>query len=723
MNITTYPCRSALSKIAIAMTTISISSVAMAQTIQSVSVNQANAQTTELYIDFAGNPVEPIAYQQDNPNRLVLDFNGASNTVNKLQRFNQGSVKDVSTVSSGNTTRMVIGLNDSANFSTRVQGNRLVVSMTSGISANNIAPTPGSVGTVTGGNHVTAPLNTMNVRVNPLLSPNNITSRQANYDGLSSLNFSPSGNGGGNVTINVNNENIPLDVQRSGDELIVRMTGATIPNHLLSNTAGNGLVRNIVTNNQGRNGVIRIAMQGDYEYKAYQSGSQLNISIEPPKKLREPTLEERTYSGAPISMDFQNMDVRQILFVLGEHTNTNIVASDSVTGTATLRLINVPWDQALDIILKSKGLDKRTNGNVIWVAPAKELAKQEADELISIKEKEELDPVRTEYIRLNYAKAEDLRTMIESRRGNSNDRNTSLLSSRGTVTIDARTNTLIVQDTSHSLANIRDLIKQLDIPVKQVMIEARIVSATDTFSKELGVSWGVLSNGIGSNRHLLVGGSQQTLWDLKTPSWSGTTPTYTISRPDNLSVNLGVANPTGRIAFGLLSISDMLLDLELTAMQADNKGEIISSPKVLTTDKQKAKIMSGTQIAYQEAAASGATSTSWVEAALSLEVTPNITPEGRIGMDLNIENGRPIQAVDGSVAIEKDSIQTNVIVDDGQTVVLGGVFKNTSGNTVNKVPFLGDLPYVNRLFKKTVKVDNKSELLIFITPKLVNDRR
>lgn len=726
MNITTYPCRSSLSKMAIALTTISISSVAMAQTIQGVSVNQPTAQTTELHVDFAGSPVEPTAYQLDNPSRLVLDFPNVSNAVaSRVQNFHQGSVKDVSTITSGNVTRLVVGLNNQANFTTRLQGNRLVVSMTSGIMANNIAPTPGQVGTVSGNSAVTAPSDTMMVRVNPLLSPNNVVARQYNYDGLSSISFNPSGNGGGNVAISVNNENIPLDVQRSGDELVIRMTGATIPTHLLKNTVvNNGLVRSIVANNQGRNGVIRVAMQSDYEYRAYQSGNQLNISIEPPKKLRQPTLEERTYTGAPISMDFQNMDVRQILFVLGEHTNTNIVASDSVTGSATLRLINVPWDQALDIILKSKGLDKRVNNNVIWVAPAKELAIQEADELRTIKEKEELDPVRTEYIRLNYAKADDLRAMIESRRGSNENRDgTSLLSKRGTVTIDDRTNTLIIQDTSASLANIRELIKQLDIPVKQVMIEARIVSATDKFSKSLGVSWGVLSNGVGSNRNLLVGGSQQTIWDLKTPSISDGSATYSITRPDNLSVNLGANNPTGRIAFGLLSISDMLLDLELSAMQADNKGEIISSPKVLTTDKKKAKIMSGTQIAYQEASASGATATSWIEAALSLEVTPSITPEGRIGMDLLIENGAPISAPDGSVAIRKDSVQTNVVVDDGQTVVLGGVFRNNLDNQVEKVPFLGDLPYIDRLFKRTVKRDEKEELLIFITPKLVNDKR
>ncbi len=320
--------------------------------------------------------------------------------------------------------------------------------------------------------------------------------------------------------------------------------------------------------------------------------------------------------------------------------------------------------------------------------------------------------------------------MIESRRSATNDSgNGSLLSPRGTVTIDARTNTLIVQDTAEVIGNIRELVSKLDIPVRQVMIEARIVSANDGFSKEMGVKWGILSNGVHKNRDLLVGGSQQTLWDLKKYDMQTITvngqsisyPEYTITRPDNLNVNLGtVADPAGRIAFGLLSISDLLLDLELSAMQADNKGEVISSPKVLTADKQTAKVMSGTQIPYQEAAASGATSTSFVEAALSLEVTPNITPDGRIGMQLNIENGSPT-IINGATAVAKDSIQTNVVVDDGQTVVLGGVFKNNVTNGVTKVPFLGDIPYIDRFFKRTSKTNTKEELLIFITPKLVND--
>ena len=772
MNFNAYPFRTSTSKLAVAMSAMLVSSsVFAADTIRNISVTTPSAMLTELNIDFANSAVTPTAYELASPTRLVLDFPNVNNQISsRMQTYNQGYVNNVTTLTNDSMTRMIIELSNQATYSTRVVNNRLVVSMqpkgsTSAVTtvATNpaivtpvvtspvvvsqpavvvtepapvivtpppvVVQTPPPVAVVTQTTKAAPPANTMVVKVNPLLNPAAAVVQQYNYDGLAAINFNGTSNGGGNISVNLVNDSIPVDVQRMGDELVIRLTGATIPSRLQKQmTVGNGLVRDVIATNQGRNGVIRIAMTGDYDYKAFQTGNQLNINIDPPKRLREPTIEERTYSGAPLSLEFQDVSVRTILEVLAQHTNTNIVASDSVSGNITLRLINVPWDQALDIILKSKNLDKRVNGNVIWVAPAAELAKQEADELKAQQEKKVLDPLRIEYIRLNYAKAENVRTLIEAGRATS-DRssgNTSLLTDRGTVTIDTRTNTLIVKDTAETISNIRDLISKIDIAVKQVMIEARIVSATDTFSKELGVKWGILSQGAASNRNLLVGGNLSTIDSLKTYTTAtnadGTTyPVYSgLTAANNLSVNLGAANPAGSIAFGLLSISDLLLDLELSAMQADNKGEVISSPKVLTADKQTAKIMSGTQIPYQEASASGATSTSFIEAALSLEVTPNITPEGRIGLDLSIENGSPT-IINGATAVSKDSIKTNVVVDDGQTVVLGGVFKNTLGNDVTKIPFLGDLPYVDRFFKRTSKSNNKQELLIFVTPKLVND--
>ncbi|MDO5767880.1 MAG: type IV pilus secretin PilQ family protein, partial [Psychrobacter sp.] len=545
---------------------------------------------------------------------------------------------------------------------------------------------------------------------------------------------------GGNISIALANEAIPVDVQRQGNKLVVRLTGGTVPRNLLRRVNVNGgLVSSIDTKNQGQNGVVTINMNQDYEYQAYQTGNQLNITVSKPKLLREPSLEEKVYTGEPLSMEFQDVEIRSVLDILAQFTEMNIVASDAVSGSITLRLINVPWDQALDIILTSKGLGKRENGKVILVAPAADLAAQEAKELEAQQAVQTFAPLRTEYIRLSYAKAQDVFNLISQGRGannsgasnntgNSSQDTGSLLSNRGTVTIDERTNTLIVKDVAESIENIHALISKIDIPVRQVMIEARIVSASDSFSKELGVRWGILSDGAANNRNLLVGGSNQTLADLKNFTIESSTvngqtvsyPSYNISRPDNLNVDLGVNNPAGRIAFGLLSMSDLMLDLELSAMQADNRGEVISTPKVLTMDKQTAKVSSGTQIPYQEASASGATTTSFKEAALSLEATPNITPDGKIGLQLTITNGTP-RNLNGIIAIDQDSINTNVIVEDGQTIVLGGIFKNQISNGVDKVPFLGDLPYIGNAFRKTQQTNSKQELLIFITPKLVND--
>ncbi|HSP85181.1 MAG TPA: type IV pilus secretin PilQ, partial [Psychrobacter sp.] len=737
-----------------------------------VSVVQTAPAVTQMRLGFSGAPVLPAAYQLDNPSRLVLDFEQVQNGLaSRFKEYNIGMVNEVTTLNSDNTTRLIVGLKKTGNYTTAIDGNELLLTITDPnrpviapvvtkvitndpvqdvLNGNSAITTTAVVTPIVETSSVAVapikttvtktqvPADTMIVRVNPLLSPQLASaqvSKQYSYDGLSAVNFSTGNDGGGNVSISLANEAIPVDVQRQGNKLVVRLTGSTVPRNLLRRlNVNSGLVDSIDTKNQSQNGVITINMKEDFEYQAYQSGNQLNIGIRKPELLREPTLEEKVYTGEALSMEFQDVEVRSVLDLLAQFTEMNIVASDSVAGNITLRLINVPWDQALDIILKSKNLGKRENGNVILVAPSTELAEQEARELEAQQAVESYAPLRTEYIRLSYAKAADVLTLISQGSGGASGGSTtgttnanptdsnSLLSNRGTVTVDERTNTLIVKDVAASIENIHKLIGKIDIPVRQVMIEARIVSASDNFSKEIGVRWGILSDGVASNRNLLVGGSNQTLWDLKKFDIDEATGaiSYDITRPDNLNVDLGVDNPAGRIAFGLLGISDFMLDLELSAMQADNRGEVISTPKILTADKQTAKVSSGTQIPYQEASASGATTTSFKEAALSLEATPNITPDGKIGLQLLITNGTPT-IINGQVAIAEDSISTNVIVEDGQTVVLGGVFKNRTSNGVDKVPFLGDLPYIGRAFRKDVRSNSKEELLIFITPKLIND--
>jgi len=764
----------AVSALAVSMVVVS-SNAHAAQRINNVSVVQTAPAVTQMRLGFAGLPVLPAAYQLDDPSRLVLDFEQVQNGLtSRFNEYNIGMVNDVTTLSSDSTTRLIVGLKQSGNYTTAIEGNDLLLTITdpnrpvitsdpiqdvlnnnNGINTTAVvtpivetSATPVAAVQTTSTTVVKkeVPADTMVVRVNPLLNPqlaSSQVSRQYSYDGLSAVNFAAGSDGGGNVSMVLANEAIPVDVQRQGNKLVVRLTGSTVPRNLLRRlNINSGLVSSIDTKNQGQNGVVTINMTEDYEYQAYQSGNQLNISINKPELLREPTLEERVYSGEPLSMEFQDVEIRSVLDILAQFTEMNVVASDSVAGNITLRLINVPWDQALDIILKSKNLGKRENGNVILVAPSTELAEQEARELEAQQAVQSYAPLRTEYIRLSYAKAQDVLTLISQGSGSSGNNsglsssgisnrvedNNTLLSSRGTVTIDERTNTLIIKDVADSIENIHNLISKIDIPVRQVMIEARIVSATDTFSKEIGVRWGILSNGAANNRSLLVGGSNQTLADLKdfdieTTTINGQTvsyPSYDITSPDNLNVDLGVSNPAGSIAFGLLSLSDVMLDLELSALQADNRGEVISTPKVLTADKQTAKVSSGTQIPYQEASASGATSTSFREAALSLEATPNITPDGKIGLQLLITNGTPV-FTNGIVAINEDSISTNVTIEDGQTVVLGGIFRNRTNNNVDKVPFLGDLPYIGRAFRRDVRNNNKEELLIFITPKLIND--
>lgn len=678
---------------ALAVSMLAVEAHALA--IQSLSASQASDNSTQLRITFDGTPIKPVATQQAGSNQMVFDFNQVSGSgLPRDMPINRGVVNSVTALNSGSSTRLLVNLNGTAKYTSSVEGNQLVLKIAQDNNTRAVQP---------------ANAQTMNVRVNPLLAPN-AGSLSSNYDGISAINYSGNKTSGGSVKITLANEAIPVDVQRQGNKLVVRTAGATIPRHLLRQIQAGGLVSGISAANQGQSGVVTINMTGDFEYQAYQSGASLNISIAPPKKLRDPSMEEKVYKGEPLSMEFQDVSVRTVLDVLGQFTNTNIVASDSVQGNITLRLVNVPWDQALDIILKSKNLGMRKNGNVILVAPAQELADAETKALEESRKVNDLLPLRTEYIRLNYAKAADVLALLDQADspgsgGSGRGGDTSLLaSSRGIITSDPRTNTIIIKDTSEGIESIRTMIEKIDIPVKQIMIEARIVTATENFSKEIGVRWGSTQN------------STRTAFNpLK--------PTSTLDSA-SLSVNLGGTTSAATSAFniGLLSISDMLLDLTLAAMQAERRGEVISSPKVLTTDKQTAKISSGKQIPYQEASASGATTTTFQEAALLLEATPNVTPDGKISIGLKIENADTTGEVYGGVpVIRKDAINTNVLLEDGQTVVLGGVFRNTVSTGKSKVPFLGDVPGVGRLFKYDNKENNKEELLIFITPKLVND--
>lgn len=674
---------------------------------------QIPGQGTEIRVMFNGLPPQPAAYQLEQPSRLILDFDKAQ------QNLKQNSVavatKEASSVelsSDAQRSRLTVNLADAGAFTTRVEGNTFILKI------NSKTATPVAA--------VTA---------------------QRSAQGVSNIGFQRGGEGEGQVVIDLLGSNTPVDVQQQGSKIVVRTLGNKVPAHLARRLNVNDFatpVSTIDAHNDGSNGVITIQAAGSYEYMAYQAEDKLTISLKRPvdKNPFKPRAAQ-SYTGKKISLDFQDIEVRRVLQLLADFTGINMVASDTVQGNITLRLKDVPWDQALDIILKSKNLDKRRNGNVIWIAPVSELIKAEEEEAKAIAQSVKLAPLQTEYIQLNYAKAADIEKLITEGKNASNsssgsntssgtdplgDSVGSLLSPRGTVSVDPRTNTLIINDTSAKIDQIRQMIDLLDVSVKQVMIEARIVRATTDFTKEMGVKWGILSQGITNNNHLLVGGSDTTLWNLREPEKNDERGgyTYEIERPQNLNVDLGVTSAgASRIAFGLISLSDFMLDLELSALQADGYGEVISTPKILTADKQNAKVASGTQIPYQSSEGGGVnavSTTEFIDATLSLDVTPSITPDGKVQMQLNITSDSPgAPTPTGQLTINKNAVNTNVLVDNGETVVLGGIFEQQTANSQTKVPFLGDIPYIGRLFRKDIKSDNKRELLIFVTPRIVND--
>lgn len=669
---------------------------------------QIPGQGTEIRVMFNGLPPQPQAYQLESPSRLILDFDQAHQNLKQAHiPVATAEANSVDVSSDAERARLTVNLAKAGAFTTRTEGNTFILKINSASSLATVQP---------------------------------VIEQQKVAQGISNISFQRGSQGEGQVVIDLAGSNTPVDVQQQGTKVIVRTLGSKIPAHLTRRLNVNDFATPVSTVdavNQNGSGVITIQSGESYEYMAYQTDNRLTISLKRPEAKSPLRPKEMTYTGKKISLDFQDIEVRRVLQLLADFTDINMVAADSVQGNITLRLKDVPWDQALDIVLKTKNLDKRRNGNVIWIAPVTELIKAEEEEAKALAQSVKLAPIQTEYMQLSYAKAAEIEKLITQNKGSSNsgsstgsnnDDKESLLSSRGSVSIDARTNTLIVNDTQAFIDKIRNLVDLLDVQVKQVMVEARIVRATTDFTKEMGVKWGILSQGISNNNHLLVGGSDTTIWDLREPELDSETGrwTYDIQRPDNLNVDLGVTSPgASRIAFGLISLSDFMLDLELSALQADGYGEVISTPKVMTADKQKAIVTSGSQIPYQSAEGGGAnavSTTEFIDATLSLDVTPSITPDGKVQMELNITSDSPGNPTPtGQLTINKNQINTNVLVGDGETVVLGGIFEQETRNAQTKVPFLGDIPYLGRLFRKDLKSDNKRELLIFVTPRIVND--
>ena len=646
---------------------------------------QVPGQGTEIRVNFNGLPPKPQAYQLEQPSRLVLDFNQAQqNLKEKSVAVSTSEINSVDISSDDQRARLTVNLANAGDLTTRIEGNTFILK----VQAEKIE-TPVAIA-----------------------QPKSMI----NDKGISDVDFQRGKEGDGQVLISLLGPDTPVDVQQQGSKVIVRFLGNKIPNHLIKRLNVNDfatLVSTIDVHNEGANGVITINTSGGYEYMAYQTENKLTISLKNlggrnPSKLSA----ANSYSGQKISLDFQDIEVRRVLQLLADFANTNLVASDSVGGNISIRLKDVPWDQALDIILKAKNLDKRRSGNVVWIAPVVELAKADEDQAKMLEQQTKLAPIQTEYIQLSYAKVEDIEKLITSNKtagnnnlsSNDNKNNESLLSSRGSISIDKRTNTLIVNDTEPFIVKIRKMIDLLDIPVKQVMVEARVVTADTNFTRELGIKWGlqrnnpVFPNTAGAN---VWGGDYSPSFDL--------------------GVDLAAVNAVGTFNFGLLKISDYMLNLQLTAMQADGYGEVLSAPKVMTGDKQKAYILRGDRIPYQTWSAETGTKTEFLDANLKLEVTPSITPDGKVQMSLNISKDSLGQLTDAGYAVKANKLETNVLVDDGETVVLGGIFDEAKTTDYTKVPFLSDLPIVGNLFKSSVKTNLQSELLIFITPRIVND--
>ncbi|MCF6283038.1 MAG: type IV pilus secretin PilQ [Candidatus Polarisedimenticolaceae bacterium] len=646
----------------------------------------------------------PTSFTTDSPARVSIDLLGVENGLTaRSQMVGAGAVHSVVAIEAGGRTRVVVNMVESVPYEMRVDGNQVILILQSG-RAGMAESDSSSIVKVQEGN-------------------------PAEKNRVETIDFRRGADGEGRVLIRLSDSAIVTDVREEGEKILIEFIGATISDEQVRSLDVTDFATPVVgikAQPNGANVAIEIATTGSYEYLAYQADKLYSVELRPLSKEEKAELQKERliYSGDRLSLNFQDIEVRAVLQLLADFTSLNLVASDTVDGRITLRLKNVPWDQALDIILKSKGLSMRRNDNVIMVAPTEEIAAREKLELESRQQIEELAPVRSEFIQINYAKAADMASLLKSEENR-------LLSVRGNVTVDPRTNMLLIQDTAAKLEEVRRLIKRLDIPVRQVLIESRIVIANNDFAKDLGVRFGFSnSSSVGGGSDLLIGGGMpghlggtQTLDSgsfmgvqsgIENPGGSGNRA---------LMVNLPTAAPSGAANLLLGRMGAYLLNLELSAMQTEGRGEVVSSPRVITSDQTKATIKQGMEIPYQEASSSGATTVSFKEAVLKLEVTPHITPDDRIRMDLLIKKDNPDfgNAVLGVPPLETRKIETTVLVDNGETVVLGGVFERTKTKSREQIPFFGDIPFIGVLFRKSSDRDENSELLIFVTPKILKE--
>ena len=697
---------------------------AMAQNaIQAInSSQQSGSEVLRIELSEALTAV-PAGFSVQTPPRIAIDLPNVGNAMGKSSvEFNQGNLRSVNVAQSGDRTRLVLNLKKAANYRAELQGKVLLVVLDSAA-----PPAAASTAAV------------------PAAEPIHFAeSLNASPLALKDIDFRRGNDGVGRVVVELANNQVGVDIRQQGQSLVVEFLRSTLPANLrrkLDVTDFGTPVQSIVTSQNGDRVRMVVEPRGNWEHSAYQSDNQFVLEVRPQKVDPNKLTQGSGYAGEKLSLNFQNIEVRALLQVIADFTNFNVVTSDTVTGNVTLRLKDVPWDQALDIILQAKGLGLRKSGNVILIAPKDELNAKEKVELEAKAQIASLEPLRMQSFQLNYAKAADVAAGLLGQTGGSSGgsgagssgsgNNSRVLSPRGTMFYESRTNQLFIADTPTFLQAIQEVIAKIDVPVRQVLIEARIVIADDTFGRSLGVKFGALDNSlakgfypgysIGGNTRVGIGGNQ-----LAVGQQTGQ-PGATAAYSDTNFVNLPASTQNGfnpaSFALSLFSANmNRYLNLEISALEADGKGKVVSSPRVITADQQKALIEQGEEIPYNVATSSGATSIQFRKANLKLEVTPQITPEGSVILDVDVTKDSRGATTPAGFAINTKHVQTKVLVENGGTVVIGGIFEQADREDVTQVPFLGDVPYLGNLFKTRTKSSTKTELLIFLTPKMVTDR-
>lgn len=697
---------SSFSRFGFSIAALLLSPALLAANLNSLDVAALPGDRVELKLTFDEPISAPRGYTIEQPARIALDLPGVTSRLgSKNRELGMGNARSLTVVEAKDRTRLIVNLTKLAPYTTRVDGNSLFVIVGNGPASS--VPVVSSASAVSPVSAVSAPS----------------TRTMATGRAVSDIDFQRGEQGEGNIVISLSDPSISPDVQEQGGKIRIDFPKTQLPESLRVRLDVKDFatpVQFVNASSSADRASIVVEPTGLYDYLVFQADNKLTVSVKP---LSEEDAVRRkadrfTYSGEKLSLNFQDIDVRSVLQLIADFTDLNLVASDTVRGNITLRLQNVPWDQALDLVLKTKGLDQRKVGNVLMVAPADEIAAREQQELAVQKQVAELAPLRKDIIQLNYAKASDIAKLYEE--GSSGTLKDDM---RGSVIFDDRTNSLIVTLTQERIDELRRIVTQLDIPVRQVMIEARIVEANVDYDKALGVRWGGNLRTDSGNWNLWGKNGNRTLGGGGEGDEGGV---QTVETPFNTPfVDLGAAGSTSGIGIGFIS-NNVILDLQLSAMEKTGSGEVVSQPKVVTSDKETAKILKGTEVPYQEASSSGATSTSFKEAALSLEVTPQITPDNRVLMEVKVTKDAPDFSVASSTggipAISKNEVNAKVLVADGETIVIGGVYSNTQSKSVDKVPFLGDLPFIGRVFKRDLVQDRKAELLVFLTPRIMNNQ-